>query len=456
MVQVAQNFQQEEEEFPEKESAPVTPEESASDSEQPIPPEALSPAIPPAVYPTAEPAPAYYVNPCEAAACAVPTCGTFGRHEPFRFFRDGSRLKLHAWAESGIYVNAHGARSQYLPAGGGLEENSGNGPIHAAGLRTTDYNMNQLWGSLTREMDSSNGLDWGFQMDMVYGMTGTWVQSYNDESFDYGWGEGDYGLGIFQLYGELGYKNLSVKYGKFGTPVGWEATPSWDNFFYSHSYTFNIVPTTHTGALAGYQLSDELKLVGGWSGGLETGFANRYNDSSLIAGFELVLTDKANIYYYMTQGHQKDKLLSNGSYRLGNNGLDHKYFIQSLVFEWNATDKLTYALEWVLNNANPTGGTRTSAYGINNHLIYTLNDKWSVGLRAEWLRDNGVLGYADVSGNGENSDYAELTLGLNFNPTENLRIRPEIRYDHSYKNAIFAGGTKKEQLSGGVGLLFGF
>ena len=371
-----------------------------------------------------------------------PVCSS-SRDASFGLFRNGSRLKLTGWVESGLYTNAHGATSRY--DADGFMRNSGNGPNFGAGLRTTDYNMNQLWGRLIREMDCANSLDWGFRADLLYGMNGYGVQC--EDSFDHGWGRGDYGLGFHQLYGELGYKKLSARYGKFGTPIGWEETASWDNFFYSHSYCFNIEPCTHTGAMLYYQLTDNLKLAGGWTAGMENSFANRYGDQSLLAGLELALSKNSMFYYYMTQGRLNDSF---------GGGYATDYFIQSLCFEWNLTDKWTYVCQYNLNNSNELGGDRLVAYGINNHWIYQMDDKWGIGFRAEWLRDNGVLAYTDASGNSNDSDYVALTLGLNFNPTEHLRIRPEIRYDHAYKTPIFAHGTKNEQFSGGFAVLYGF
>jgi len=409
-------------------------------------------------------APTQTPSPEELLGCQTPSClpaeSPAEKSEnpedfPFQLFRDGSRLKLSGWVESGLYVNSHGATSKYGPYGAGLLENSGNGPNFGAGLRTTDYNMNQLWTRLIREMNCENGFDWGFRADLLYGMNGYGVQSSGDNSFDTGWGEGDYGLGFHQLYAEMGYKKLTARYGKFGTPIGWEETASWNNFFYSHSYCFNIEPCIHTGALLHYQLTDDLKLAGGWSAGMENGFTNRYGDQSVIAGFEWALTKKSTLYYYMTQGKLKNGLDAEGFDRF-ESGLDTEYFIQSIDFEWKPTEKWTYVCQYNLNNLNEFGGNQVSAYGINNHLIYKIDDKWSTGLRAEWLRDNGVLAYENASGKSNNSDYVELTLGVDFNPTEHLRIRPEIRYDHAFKNQMFANGTKNEQFSGGFGILYGF
>lgn len=389
----------------------------------------------------------------EQRGCQMPTCYSGDEESSFQLLRSGQRFKFSGWVESGLYTNARGATSRYAPNGGGLLQNSGNGPNFGPGLRTTDYNMNQLLGRVAREMKCENGLDWGFQADLLYGMNGYEIQC--EESFDNGWGKDDYGFGFYQFYCELGYGNLSARYGKFGTPIGWEETASWDNFFYSHSYCYEIEPYTHTGAMVYYQLTSGLKLAGGWTAGMESSFANRYGDQAYITGLELAVTQKSTLYYYNTLGTLKNGLDKDGNNRFASR-LDADYFIQSLCFEWLPMKNWTYVCQYNMHNWNEIGGERVSAYGINNHLLYKIDDKWGVGFRAEWLRDNGVLAYTDARGNNRNSDYIQLTLGLNFSPTEYLRIRPEIRYDHSYKNAMFAYGTKKEQLSGGFAVLYGF
>jgi Protein of unknown function (DUF1597). len=401
-----------------------------------------------------EVAPCHYALSDDALTC-TPTCynDQNGQYAWFRILKNASRLKFQGWVESGLYVNSHGIKSAYDTDG--LIDNSGNGPMYPQGLRTTNYNMNQLWASLAREIDCKNGLDWGFRTDFVYGMSAGDIQSNGDDSFDSGWGNGDYDFGFFQLYGEVGYKKLSAKYGKFGTPLGWESVPSWDNFFYSHSYCYSIEPTTHTGVLVDYRLTDRLKLVGGWTAGMESGFTNRYNDKAILAGLELRLRQNANIYYYMTQGRMKNGLEPDNTNRF-DGGLDTDYFIHSLCFEWNPAEKFTHTLQYNLSNLNEIGGDSASAYGVSNCLLYTFDDRWSVGLRAEWFRDNGVLAYENAANDSINTDILQVTYGLNYNPTDWLRIRPEIRYDRAFKNEIFATGTKKEQITGGFAVLIGF
>jgi len=101
----------------------------------------------------------------------------------------------------------------------------------------------------------------------------------------------------------------------------------------------------------------------------------------------------------------------------------------------------------------PAINDRFSSYGINNHFLYKINDRWKAGMRFEWLRDNGGgLYVTEYKG-----DYYQMTLGLNWNPRSNVSIRPEIRYDWVRGAATpFADGTKRNQLSGGCGIVLSF
>ncbi|HBT77835.1 MAG TPA: hypothetical protein DEB39_13135 [Planctomycetaceae bacterium] len=363
--------------------------------------------------------------------------------------RKSATIHVGGWVESGIFANAHGTGD--------------NGAMHTESNRRTDYQMNQVYLFAEKLTDTSKKrIDWGFRMDMMYGTDGPGAQSYGDESFDFGWGDNEhgYGLSLYQLYGTVSTENISLRYGKFITPLGWETVAAYSNFFYSHSYCYWIEPSTHVGALADFTLSSKLTLSAGWTGGHENGFQNRYGDSAVLAGLTYKPTDKATVYYWMNRGETRNGERFGDDWRFGDVSLARQdYFIQSLCFEWKPTDRFTYVLQYNLNNASDIDASsrestaRYSAYGINNHFLYKLNNRWSVGLRAEWLRDNGGFIEEDrVSG-----DYYEITLGLNWNPCRHLSVRPEIRFDWVEGDASpFDEKTQKDQVSGGFGFLYVF
>jgi hypothetical protein len=75
---------------------------------------------------------------------------------------------------------------------------------------------------------------------------------------------------------------------------------------------------------------------------------------------------------------------------------------------------------------------------LNNYLLYTINKCWAANLRAEWLRDDdgmrvagpgNIPGIRAWDGAGYAGNFYEITMGLNWRPTGNWLIRPEVRFD---------------------------
>jgi hypothetical protein len=133
-------------------------------------------------------------------------------------------------------------------------------------------------------------------------------------------------------------------------------------------------------------------------------------------------------------------------------------FLQTVVYSRPITDSLTYIFQsdfGVQGDCVTATGDRTARwYGLNQYLFREINDEWTVGLRAEWFRDEqgyrvgGFLG--DTSGGslrGLSSDrsgypgsFYEITLGANWKPNPNFIIRPSVRWDWFSGSADNAGG----------------
>jgi hypothetical protein len=82
------------------------------------------------------------------------------------------------------------------------------------------------------------------------------------------------------------------------------------------------------------------------------------------------------------------------------------------------TDRLTYVAQ---SDTVRTDNPEVSAFdtiGLNQYLLYQLNDVLSVGGRAEWWKVDGV-------------SYNEVTGGVNIRALANLVFRPEVRHDWS-------------------------
>jgi hypothetical protein len=317
-----------------------------------------------------------------------------------------------------------------------------------------NFQLQQAWLWAEKSLDTSCGCDWGGRVDYLYGTDSQDTQAFGTKprGWDNGWDNGaDYGFAMPQLYGEVGYGDLSVKVGHFYTTIGYEVVQATGNFLYSHAYTmYNSEPFTHTGALATYNLSEHVTLYGGWTMGWDSGFDD--NGDNFLGGVSLNVTDDLTVTYMVAAGRFGEDRFSN---RVG----AEQGYMSSLLIDYSMSDKLTYIFQNdILDTENNTGGTVRDTFDINQYLIYQLNDCWGVGARFEWYQNEGV--YTNV---GQQADIYALTLGLNYKPHANVMVRPEIRWYWVDNNAavLAAGNTvtqdgTDDQTTFGVDTIFTF
>ncbi|MBA4016010.1 MAG: porin [Pirellula sp.] len=335
--------------------------------------------------------------------------------EPWKV-KDLSGFDYGGWIQMGVQDRNDGAFT-----GNGFLQNQ-----NEAG----NLNLNQLYTYVAKVADGSQGLDWGFRFDSMYGVDGNEGQSFgnwNAGRWDYlnGFGgvgdpvdHGPYEIALPQAYAEVALGDLSTKIGHFYTPIGYEVVTSPNNFFLSRQLTFyNSEPFTHTGFLSTYKISDNLSVIGGWAAGWDTGFY-RFNDGSqALYGFTATLTDNITLAWA-------------GS--LGNFGWRGDGNISSGILTVKMTDKWTVIGQMdVLNTNNggpggpPSSGGTFQTNGITNNSVgaigysfYQLTDRLALGGRSEWYKADGI-------------SYYTYTGGINYKITPNLIIRPEVRRNDS-------------------------
>ncbi|MDR1959212.1 MAG: porin, partial [Planctomycetaceae bacterium] len=244
-----------------------------------------------------------------------------------------------------------------------------------------------------------------------------------------------------QAYLEVGYGNISVKAGKFLSPVGQESLVSPDRFFYSLDQTFGYVPATASGVLVNWDVSDKFSLFGGWI--QRDQFFNNADDNAFTGGFEYQLSQKSTFGYGLVAG--------------SDNRNDIDYFNHSLYFKHRFNNHWSYALEWALLNDQYEYSGISQNVGANvlsQSLYYQINQKWSTGFRVEWQHQ--------YYGFGDGVDAYSLTYGVNWKPRHWILVRPEIRYDSvdgvdAFKwTKNFPPDPKSDQFAGGVSTVLKF
>jgi len=269
------------------------------------------------------------------------------------------------------------------------------------------FNVHQLWLEFERlAVDEGEGLNLGYHMDLMYGVDASETQSFGNNAgkFDFqnGLDHGIYGWAIPQLYAEARVGDMQVTLGHFTSPLGHERVAAPDNIFYSHSLTmYNTAPRTHTGVMVNKPVG-ETQVFLGWTLGWDSGFDQLGSGNSGLGGFSKQVSDKVGFSYMTSFGD------------LGHRGVGYTH---SLIADVNLGERLTYILQSDFSNVS-SATDATDDFGINNYLVYQINDEWLAAGRMEWWR------------NAHTSNYS-ATAGLNWKASANLTVRPEIRFDWS-------------------------
>ena len=366
-----------------------------------------------------------------------------------------AKIAFYGWLQSGITVNEYWLQNRYdspyiSPVNRQLAGYSGNS--HLLMLeQQSDFKVNQCWLGVQRLLDTDNGFDWGFQVDTAYGTDLRYCQSFNDKTFDYDWGQGDYYLAIVSLYGDVGYKNLSVRFGKFNSEMSHESFAATETFFYTKAYAFFNAPTV-SGVRAAYRINDRWTVLGAWTAGENTSFENRFDDNAMLCQVRFQPTKSTALKYsYFLERNNGLSKHSDAATRYGRDFLTEDLSSHHVVLLWDVNPRWRYATEGFTCSRirhriadNETG----FANGFNQNLIFKINERWSLGGRYEWLKARKTLFDLAYLTGGTGTEINSLAFAVNWQPTLRLNVRSEIRHDWAdYNNGYkpFDAGTQNHQ-----------
>jgi hypothetical protein len=243
---------------------------------------------------------------------------------------------------------------------------------------------------------------------------------------------------------------IDWKVGIFDTIVGYESTTTYNNPNYSHSYGYNMEPTTHTGILGTYKATDWLSMQLGIAdasyGGSGTYYANTataYNNQTsglyhptFMWGPTLTAPDsfgwaKGATFSFATI-ISGGNVNNNGGSNAGGQGA-RTYYAGLTLPTPIAALKFGASFDYLTAADVPANEWVAGLYS-----TYQFNDKVSLNLRGEYLdaKPSQASGaYTQVG--GANEAY-ELTATLQYAIWANVLTRLEARWDHS--NHTGAGG----------------
>ena len=362
---------------------------------------------------------------CDGDSCPGSGCRSGGdpceNEDPaWRLFSssrlDDARLRIRGWIDQGSTWNPDSPANRF------------NGPV-TFNDRSNEYQMNQLYLSAERKTQNDGwGFDWGGRVDLLYGTDSRFLVANGLETT---WNESRrfYGAALPQLYADFAYDDLILRIGHFYNVMDFESPMAPENFFYSHSYSFQYgEPLTFTGILGMFKINDCWSV----SAGVHRGW-NQWEDNN----------GKAGLLFGFTWTSPDDDTLVNFGITLSDEQVDRPSHMTaySIVLSHRFNDRVRYAFEHNAGQetnavARPGGGFADAEwFSFVNYLFYDLSPCWSAGARLEWFGDsNGtrVIGLGAPKGfpwAGIPSHWNELALGLNYRPNHNVALRSEVRFD---------------------------
>jgi hypothetical protein len=351
--------------------------------------------------------------------------------------------------EVGFLMNQLGARNLFGDSGirtfgwaeGGYTYSSGGAGLMATQPRQNRYGdeflLNQIGLVLQKQLDQDQW-DWGFNIRYFAGADAALGQPKG--GIDDPPGNPRFGQDFRDLYVSAHLPiftegGMNVKVGRMNTIIGWNGFLAPYRPMYSSDYQFFYSQDgAFTGALAQLVVNDQLDVWSGVTLGANTFFDMRSNDSVCYIG---------QVNYWLTE--EKRTRLTSSLYA-GPNAIfaapgmagDFDTIVELRV-QQNWSEYFTQVVQsnmgWDTNTPVGTG----SWYGIYTVGIFHLDPTWDLIGRVEW--------FDDVKGTrtGIDTNYQEITLGVNWHPNSYLEVRPELRGDFAGKPAYGPGGVPENR-----------
>ncbi len=360
--------------------------------------------------------------------------------QPYIFDEFG--LELGGWLEAGFSAADTSPGDRF------------NGPI-TFNDRHAEAQMNQLWFYLERKPDTwACSLDLGGRIDVMYGTDAQFIHA--TDGLESNWEQTDrfYKAALPQFYLDATLAGWTVRMGRFFTILGYETPAAPDNFFYSHAYTMQYgEPFTHTGMLVSRRFGDWLVNAGFHRGNDQFDDTDGLNALNLLGGFGYKAPgDWASVEYAFSSTENGPGVLS---------------YTHSMVNTIRMTENFDYVLQGDYGQIwNGRLRRQVSWWGLNQYFTYKINPCWAAALRFEWFRDRDGGRVSGIrAGNqtptGLGGNFYEITLGLNWLPRTNLRVRPEVRWDifdptGSTTNQAYDAGNQNRQFTFGCDVIYRF
>jgi len=278
----------------------------------------------------------------------------------------------------------------------------------------------------------------GFRIDLQFGNTATAIDATSAAAA--GSPTPSFARYVLQAYAALKLGPVELDAGRFVTLASSEVVPAKDNWLYSRSLLYALVPVGHTGARATLPLSSEFTLRMGVNNGWDavtSSHAGKTGEAQLAYAGPSNTTAAVTAYVGPNPTVWSGAANTKGAYR-------------TLV--------------------DVVAGTTVGPLGLLANFDWATEDAdawWGVGLAARWSFPGDVARLTargeyvkDFHGarfaTGVDTEVYEGTAGLSVPVGGNSELRVEARWDHSNQSIFNKGVPTQDQVTGTVAALAWF
>ena len=281
----------------------------------------------------------------------------------------------------------------------------------------------------------------GFRASLIYGQDAPIVNSGSKIT-----GFGDVREGYVEMNVPIG-TGLNVKAGELISLLNYESGDGGaaNNNFSQGFQWFYTGNGPSAGVQLGYNLTDSVDVKVRVDNGIYAGPVDSNTSKNVMGAIGVKPTDKIWLSFIGFGGRESGNVRS--------------LWGASMLGGWQATEALSFGTELDYFNFHTASSGHAPVYSMGLWTAYDFTKQVGLALRAEFLSDShGVdfskgdpLGFQNTTG----QDLSSLALTLNYKPLPNLKIQPEVRYDHTSNATGFSNG-KENRIIFGAGATYLF
>lgn len=311
-------------------------------------------------------------------------------------------------------------------------------PFNGAG-KADGFNLNYVQLTIQKPLDAQDNWAAGYRVDLGFGddLAGFGSAFSTDNSFD---GTNPTSttsgstVGIKQAYVSLRApvgNGIDFKMGAFDTIIGYETFERVNNPHYTHSYGYGVEPTSHTGLLASYQVSELIGVSAGIANTRSPGVNTRSTSATRAESYKTYmgsLSIKAPDSFGFLAGSMLYVGVINGadnsSSTAGQPAIQNYYVGATINTPWTGV-KFGVAYDYV-GSESGSGTTTTGLHAdaVSLYASVKVTEKLTFLARGEHFEQSaGVF-------SSNSSRVLALTGTLQYDLWANVISRLEVRWDH--------------------------